>query len=85
MIKWLKSRGFTDRLYVLNLMFAWFFTVFCMVITLMQNELNIVDFSIIAYGIPAVFGELAVHTGYVVWKSKAENMSKWNNKDNIQM
>ena len=85
MIKWFKSRGFTDRLYVLNLAFAWFFTVFCMVITVIQSVTCIVDFSIIAYGIPAVYGELAVHTGYVIWKSKAENMSKWGNKDNVQM
>ena len=85
MIKWFKSRGFTDRLYFLNLLFAWFFTVFCMVITVLQSAMGLVDFSIIAYGIPAVYGELAVHTGYVVWKSKAENMSKWNMKDNIQM
>lgn len=85
MIKWFKSRGFTDRLYILNLAFAWLFTVFCMVITVIQSAISITDFTIIAYGIPAVFGELAVHTGYVVWKSKAENLAKWNKKDNIQM
>ena len=85
MIKWFKSRGFTDKLYFLNLAFAWVFTIFCMVITVIQSTLYITDFSIVIYGLPVVWAELSVHTGFIIWKSKAENMSKYDKKDNIQM
>lgn len=85
MIKWWKSRGFTDKLYFLNLAFAWVFTIFCMVITVIQSMLYITDFSIVIYGLPVVWAELSVHTGFIIWKSKAENMSKYDKKDNIQM
>ena len=85
MINWFKSRGFTDKLYFLNLAFAWVFTIFCMVITVIQSMLYITDFSIVIYGLPVVWAELSVHTGFIIWKSKAENMSKYDKKDNIQM
>ena len=85
MLKWFKSRGFTDKLYFLNLAFAWVFTIFCMVITVVQSMLCITDFSIVVYGLPVVWAELSVHTGFIIWKSKAENLSKYNKQDNIQM
>ena len=85
MINWFKSRGFTDKLYFLNLAFAWAFTIFCMVITVIQSMVYITDFSIVIYGLPVVWAELSVHTGFIIWKSKAENMSKYDKKDNIQM
>ena len=84
MIKWWKSRGFTDKLYVLNLTFTWLFTIICLVLTFYQSDLGIIDFSVVIYGLPVVWGELSVHTGFIIWKSKAENMAKYN-KDNIQM
>lgn len=84
MFKWIKSRGFTDRLYILNLFLTWLFTLYCMSITILQKVLSISDFSIIIYGLPVVWTELSVHTGFIVWKSKGENMAKWN-KENIQM
>jgi len=85
MIKLWRRRGLTDKLYILNLLFTWIFTIICIVITIVQSFLNLVDFSIVSYGLPVVWAELSVHTGFIIWKSKAENMSKWGNKDNIQM
>lgn len=85
MIKWWKTRGFTDKLYVANLILTWIFTIVCMVLTIFQSVLSLVDFSIIVYGLPVVWAELSVHTGFIIWKSKAENLSKWGIKDNIQM
>lgn len=73
----IKSRGYTDRLYFLNLKFTWFFVLICIFITLLSGVLNISDLSLISYGIPAVFGELAIHTGMVIWKAKAENIRKY--------
>lgn len=79
-----KKRGFTDRLYYLNLFLSWMFVVVCIILTTWQQELGITDLSIISYGMPAVFAELGIHSAFVIWKAKAENMAKWN-KDNITM
>ena len=84
-MKWLKSRGFTDRLYILNLAFTWLFTLVCITLTVLSGLLVITDLSIISYGLPVVWGELSVHTGFIIWKSKAENMAKFNSQENIQM
>ena len=85
MIEWWKTRGLTDKLYVLNLLYAWSFTNTCILLTIFQSQLHITDFSLIVYGIPATWGELSVHTAFVVWKAKTENMSKNGVKDSIQM
>lgn len=81
-----RNRGFTDRLYFLNLKLAWYFVVACFILTLLSGKLEITDLSIISYGIPAVFAELAVHTSFVIWKAKSENISKYGfNPDNIDI
>ena len=79
------KHGLNDKLYFLNLKFAWFFTVSCFILNALQGVLNITDLAIIHIGIPAVWGELGLHTGFYVWKCKAENMKKWNKEDNITM
>lgn len=78
----LKSRGFTDRLYFLNLTLSWLFIIVCIVMTALEGRLGITDLSIASVGIPAVFAELGVHTGFIVWKAKTENMAKFNPSDN---
>lgn len=72
MIKWLKSRGFTDRLYFLNLTLSWLFVITCVILTVAVEP----NMDVVAYGIPAVFTELAIHTGFIIWKAKHENISK---------
>lgn len=52
------------------------FTLMCFVLNVCQNFLGISDLSIIAYGIPAAYGELGVHTAVVVHKAQKENQSK---------
>ena len=73
----IKKRGFTDKLYFLNLTLSWLFIVVCIVITALSGTLGITDLSLVSVGIPAVFAELGVHTGFIVWKAKTENMSKF--------
>ena len=73
----IKDRGFTDKLYFLNLTLSWLFIVICIVITLISGKLGIQDLSIVSIGLPAVFAELGIHTGFIVWKAKTENMSKF--------
>lgn len=77
MIKFFKSRGYTDKLYFLNLTLSWLFIVICIVITIFSGKLGIQDLSIVSVGLPAVFAELGIHTGFIVWKAKTENISKY--------
>lgn len=79
MLKKIKERGFTDKLYFLNLTLSWLFIIVCTVITALSGKLGIQDLSLCSYGIPAVFAELGVHTGFIVWKAKTENMAKFGN------
>ena len=79
------KRGFTDKLYFMNLKFAWFYTVACFILTIFSGYLNIMDLSIISVGMPVIWGELGIHTGFIIWKAKAENMKKWNQDNNITM
>lgn len=72
-----KKRGFTDKLYFLNLTLSWLFIIVCIIITTFSGKLGIQDLSIVSVGLPAVFAELGIHTGFVVWKAKTENMSKF--------
>ena len=79
----MKKRGFTDKLYFLNLTLSWLFIIVCIIITTFSGKLGIQDLSIVSVGLPAVFAELGIHTGFVVWKAKTENMSKFGkNPDN---
>lgn len=78
-----KKRGFTDKLYFLNLTLSWLFIVICIVITIFSGKLGITDLSIVSVGLPAVFAELGIHTGFIIWKAKTENISKYGyNVDN---
>lgn len=77
MIKFFKSRGYTDKLYFLNLTLSWLFILVCIVITIFSGKLGIVDLSLVSVGLPAVFAELGIHTGFIVWKAKTENISKY--------
>lgn len=79
-----KHRGFTDYLYFLNLTLSWLFIIVCIVITARSGRLGITDLSLVSVGIPAVFAELGVHTGFIVWKAKTENISKYGNNPDLQ-
>ena len=78
-----RKRGFTDKLYFLNLTLSWLFIIICIILTALSGRLGITDLSLVSVGIPAVFTELGVHTGFIVWKAKTENISKYGyNVDN---
>ena len=77
MWKKIKERGFTDKLYFLNLTLSWLFIMVCIIITALSGTLGITDLSLVSVGIPAVFTDLGVHTGFIVWKAKTENMQKF--------
>ena len=70
-------RGFTDRLYFTNLIFAWGYTFLCMVFTLVGPLIGVEDYSFVSIVCPLVWAELTVHTGFIIHKAKCENLSKF--------
>lgn len=79
MKKLLFKRGFSDKLYYYNFRSVWLFTAACFFLDAASGYLGVVDLSVISYGLPAAFAELGLHTGFIIWKAKAENCRK--NKD----
>lgn len=85
MVKWFKSRGFTERLYIINFIMVWLFVWGCFLASLFSGKLGVTDLSALGIAISCSFGELAIWSGFLVWKNKTENISKFGNKDNIMM
>ena len=77
MWKKFKRRGFMDQLYFYNLRFAWHFTIACFVLNALSGYLNITELAIITYGMPVVWGELTLHTGFMIKKAEHENARKF--------
>lgn len=72
-------QGASLRLYFLNLKLTWVFVLLCYLLNVFSGILHVTDLSIIVYGVPAAFTELAIHTGFIVWKAKVENCRKHKN------
>lgn len=79
-----KIRGFTDKLYLLNFVCVQLLVLLVVLLTAASGTLAISDMSALATIPPCAYTELGIHTGFVIWKAKAENMAKWN-KDGIVM
>lgn len=73
------ERGFSDKLYYYNFRCVWVFVVACFILNALSGYLSIMDLAVITYGIPAAFAELGIHTGFIIWKAKTENISKYGN------
>ena len=72
-----KKRGFTDKLYWMNLRFAWIFTILCILLNVFSGKLGVYDLSVIVYGLPVVWGEVAFHTKWIIDKATIENKRKF--------
>ena len=70
------KRGFTDKLYLYNVAFVTAVVIISFTAVFMSGWLHI-DTSAIYVIVPSAYGELAVHTGFVIWKAKAENVRKY--------
>jgi len=82
--KHIRFRGFTDKLYFINLVLAWIYTILCLIFTLLGNVIDIQDYSFVSIVCPLVWAELTVHTGFVIWKAKIENLSKFTGDSAIE-
>jgi len=83
MEKLIFRRGFTDKLYYYNFRMVWGFAWGCFILNALSGYLGITDLAIVNIGIPAAFGELGLHTGFIIWKAKVENCRK--NKDKSKL
>lgn len=81
----IKRRGFTDRLYFANLISAWIYTLICVILSIFGGRLGIEDYSFVSVVCPLVWGEVAVHSGFIIWKAKSENIAKKGHPENITM
>lgn len=81
----IKRRGFTDRLYFYNFCAVHVIVAAILVITALGGALGLTDLSPLANIPQWAYGELGIHTAFVVWKAKAENQRKyrmWTDKNN---
>ena len=76
MFKYLKSRGFTDRLYVINFIISHIIVATSLVMTLFASNFGIIDLSPCTVAITASYAELGLHTGFIIVKAKQENKRK---------
>ena len=68
--------GYTDRWYVYNVKFVTITVIVSFLTMWLSGFLGITDLSPISVIVPSAFGELAIHTGFMIWKAKVENCRK---------
>lgn len=83
MRRYMRKRGFTDKLYLTNFIITWMFVLMCFIATLCSGILGITDLSVLSSAITCAFAELGIHTGFIVWKAKVENCRKHKNDMDI--
>ena len=70
------KRGFTDRLYIYNVIFVTAVVVISFIAVFMSGWLGL-ETSAISVIVPSAYAELSVHTGFIIWKAKCENARKY--------
>ena len=76
------KRGFTDKMYLYNVVFVTAVVIISFIAVFLSGKLMI-DTSALSVIIPSAYAELAVHTGFVIWKAKAENARKYKDVNTI--
>ncbi len=77
MRKLIKNRGYTDKLYFFNFCTVHAIIVAILVITALGGVLGLTDLSPLTDIPQWAYGELGIHTGFIVGKAKAENQRKY--------
>jgi hypothetical protein len=81
MRKLLFRRGFTDKLYWYNFAAVQLLVAAVILLTALSGVLGVTDMSAVSTIPPAAYTELALHTGFIIWKAKAENCRKHQDKN----
>ena len=76
MLRKKRKRGFTDKMYLYNVIFVTAVVIISFTAVFLSGKLEI-DTSAISVIVPSAYAELGVHTGFVIWKAKAENARKY--------
>jgi hypothetical protein len=63
-------------MYLYNVIFVTAVVIVSFIAVFLSGKL-MMDTSAISVIIPSAYAELAVHTGFVIWKAKAENARKY--------
>lgn len=79
MVKLIKHRGFTDKLYFYNFCAVHILMAAILAITALGGVLGLADLSPLSNIPQWAYTELGIHTAFIVWKAKVENCRK--NKD----
>lgn len=82
----IRNRGFTDRLYFYNFCAVHIIVAAILIITALGGVLGLVDLSPLTNIPQWAYGELGLHTAFIVWKAKEENQRKyriWTDKNKI--
>lgn len=77
MWKQVKRRGFTDRLYFYNFCAVHTLMAAILTITALGGVLGLTDLSPLSNIPQWAYTELGIHTGFIVWKARAENSRKY--------
>lgn len=77
MWKIIRNRGFTDKLYFCNFCAVHILMLAILVITALGGMLNLTDLSPLSNIPQWAYTELGIHTGFIIWKAKAENQRKY--------
>lgn len=77
MIRLIKNRGYTDKLYFFNFCAVQIIIAAILIITALGGALGLTDLSPLAEIPKWAYGELGLHTGFIIWKAKAENQRKY--------
>lgn len=73
-----RKRGFTDRIYLANFIAVQIVVASIVILTALSGKLEITDMSALA-AVPAYcYAELGIHSAFICWKNKAENIKKMN-------
>lgn len=75
----MSKRGYSDRMYYYNFIAVHAIVGAVVALTALSGILGITDMSAMTAIASCAYAELGIHTGFIVWKAKAENCRK--NKD----
>lgn len=70
-----KNRGWSEKAYIINLIIAIVIVQEMLILTCIFPGSDIA--SIATVTIPAIFSEVGVFSGFIIWKNKSENISKY--------
>ena len=69
-----KNRGWTEKAYIINFIVALLFVQEMLILQCLYPLSDIASIAQVA--IPAIFTEVSIFSGFIVWKNKTENIAK---------